>query len=384
MKKTLILLLLCAFCAPTTLSGRHILGGGMRYYYNPNGLLRVEMIVYIDCNGGGAPFDEPAEIAVYNSQTGTLFSSFGVSLANFEVIAIDSLSCNTLGKCFQLGRYDFQLLLPDNDSSYQVIYQRCCRANDITNLLNPGELGFSMNIEITSYSRILKNNSPSWTGNPKLITCVHTPNVIDLSTSNPDGDLLVYSFCEPLTGGGNIITSPDLYSCIGIKPTPPCPPPYDVVPFNIPNYNFNNPLGSASSQLNPVDGHWNFNPDFIGKFSYAVCIQEYRNGILLSTLRHDLTLWVDGQVGTHETNDLIQISCLPNPAGDIVTLTTDIFEGKTIQIELSDLSGKIWLHEKRMNVTPKELLNVSTLPSGVYLVKVLADGKTAIARCVRL
>ncbi len=384
MKNTLFLLLLCAFLAPTTLSGRHILGGGMRYYYTSDGQLKVEMTIYRDCWGNGASFDIPAEIAVYNG-SGVLFTTFSLNDYDYKKLEVDSNTClgqNSL--CIERGIYTFSVSLPEDSETYLIVYQRCCRSMDISNLTNPDQVGFTLEVAITPLARVLKNNSPRWITEPLFNICVHQPIILNQAAAETDGDLLVYSFCQPLTGGGNIFNVPELFSCVGAKPTPPCPPPYDLVPFNIPNYSTNNPVGSASSQLNPIDGQWNITPDYIGKFSYAVCAQEYRNGALLSTLRHDLTLWVDGQVATHETNDLAQINCSPNPAGDVVTLSTDMFEGKTIQIELSDLSGKIWLREKRMNVAPKELLNVSTLPSGVYLVKVWAEGKTAIGKCIRL
>lgn len=244
------------------------------------------------------------------------------------------------------------------------------------------DVGFTLDVEITNQARVLKNNCPRWIADPMFNICVHQPISLDFAASEPEGDILVYTFCPPLVGGGPITTTPDLFSCIGAKPTPPCPPPFEAVPFAIPNYSVNNPLGSVASELNVVNGAWNFTPDFVGKFNYAVCVQEYRNGVLLSSVRRDMTLWVQDLVGTNEAKGFGTLTCSPNPADDAVLLSTEIFEGKNIQIQLSDLSGKVWLEEKRMNVALQELLNINTLPAGVYLVKVLAEGKTATGRFV--
>lgn len=96
-----------------------------------------------------------------------------------------------------------------------------------------------------------------------------------------------------------------------------------------------------------------------------------------------MTLWVQDFVGTNETKGFATLTCSPNPVGNAVLIPTEMFEGKNIQIELTDFSGKIWLAEKRMNVAPKTLLNTGALPPGVYFVRVLGDGKTAAGRFVR-
>ncbi len=385
MKTSFYFLVLCALLAPNLLSARHILGGTMGYYYTQNGQLKVEMVLYRDCGSGGAPFDSPAEIAVYNDATGALLSSFQVYLDSSMAVVVDTQSCAGLfSPCVDRGYYTFSLTLPENDTNYTVVYQRCCRANDITNLLSPADQGLTMQIDITSQARLLRNNSPKWPLDPAFNLCVHQPVDINLSAAEPDGDLLVYSFCSPLLGGGNLLTTPELYSCSGAVPTPPCPPPFNPAPFAVPNYNWTNPLGSAISQLNPTNGVWNITPDFIGKFNYAICVQEYRNGILLSTSLLDLVVFVQDVVGIPETDDLVTLLCTPNPAGDVVFISTEMFAGNTIQIELVDLSGKIWLSEKRENIDSKVQVRVDQLPSGVYLVKILANGKTAAGRIVRL
>ena len=284
--------------------------------------------------------------------------------------------------CVIRGDYTFSLALPDDGNHYTVVYQRCCRANDITNLLNPADQGFTMQIGVASQARLLKNNSPQWLVDPSFNICVHQAAALNLHAVEPDGDLLVYSFCSPLLGGGNITTSPELFSCVGALPMPPCSPPFNTVPFAVPNYDWNNPLGSAISQLNPSNGTWNVTPDFVGKFNYAICVQEYRNGILLSSTLLDLIVFVQDAVAIRETQEIATVNCSPNPAGDVCFISTEMFEGKTIQIELADLSGKIWLAEKRENTAAKEKLKVDQLPSGAYVVRILTPGQTAIGRFV--
>lgn len=376
-----VLLLLVGFI-PTALLGRHILGGSVDYYYTPEGQLQVEMILYLDCTGNNGGFDNPAQIAVYNEDA-ALYTSFEATLTYTEKLPIDSQSCLFHGKCFERGVYRFPLNLPDDASNYIVEYQRCCRAGDITNLINPGDLGFTMSVEITAAARALKNNSPRWVNAPRLNTCAHELVNLDLSAVETDGDLLTYHLCSPLSGGGNLLITPDLFSCSGAVPTPPCPPPFDQLPFAIPDYNFNNPLGSSLAQLDPLTGIWTINPNHLGKFSYAVCVQEHRNGMLLSEVRQDIVLWAEDFAGFQMPKTDLNLECFPNPSSAEVFISTANFEGNTIQIELFDFSGKKWFSEKRENANSKERLDVKNLPNGIYWIRVGTDGVWAAGRFVR-
>ena len=96
-----------------------------------------------------------------------------------------------------------------------------------------------------------------------------------------------------------------------------------------------------------------------------------------------MTLWVQDFVGTGETKGFATLTCSPNPVGDAVLLSTEMLEGKNIRIKLVDVSGKIWLTEKRMNVAPKELLNTGALPPGIYFVNIQAEGQIFSGRFVR-
>lgn len=380
MKKAFRFFILCIWLVPNSLGATHILGGSMGYYYK-NGQLLVEMILYRDCgNSGSAQFDGNASIAVYKPN-GELFLSLQAVLDSVETLDIENLSCNALDfGCVERGYYTFPLSLPADTNNYMVVYQRCCRPSDITNLVNPGEVGNTVNVEITAIARSIQNSSPRWLNTPRFNICPHQAAVLNLGATEPDGDFVLYSFCQPQSGGGNITAAPDLFGCEGALPTPPCPPPFESVPFAVPSYTFNNPLGSDTSVLNLITGDWYVTPNFTGKFNYGVCVMEYNNGLLLSTAQLDLTVWVKDVLGTSESGGFATLNCSPNPASDVVNLSTEMFEGASAQIELIDLAGKIWFSEKRSNVASKEHLNLTALPQGIYIARILTEGKTATGR----
>ena len=47
------------------------------------------------------------------------------------------------------GTYEFDITLDIIDENYLIAYQRCCRSESITNLINPGNFGAVFSVELT-------------------------------------------------------------------------------------------------------------------------------------------------------------------------------------------------------------------------------------------
>jgi len=293
---------ICAFLVlllfPALVEARHIIGGDITYEClgetSPgNKRWRFTMHIYRDCFGNGADFDVPAEFAIYKGSevNNSLYSTFSISNFDFTELVPDTPQCVTKipPVCVQQAVYSFETILPVlTNQSYFIVYQRCCRNNTITNIINPGDVGATYTIELNPAAMAACNNSPTFVNFPPIIICNNLPLVFDHSALDKDGDFLVYSFCPALNGGGNITFSPDLFSCIGAKPTPPCPPPFDQVPYAVPTYTSGSPVGGDPPiTINPATGIITGTPEIIGQFVVAVCVQEYRNGQLMSTVQRE-------------------------------------------------------------------------------------------------
>lgn len=289
---------------------RHIIGGEITYEClgDQNGVRRYRftMRVYRDCFSGGAPFDGQtgggANIAVYrcgvNQNCGN-FTQFN-ALASLEAplrevrsVAPPNFPCLELPRnvCVEEGLYEFELSLPIVDESYHIVYQRCCRNETITNITAPGDAGATYSVEITPAAQNLCNNSPTFDQFPPTVICVGQPLEFDHSATDSDGDQLVYSFCSPQLGGGRFGTPEnpgDPNACNGVVPSPPCPPPFGEVRFVAPTYTFSRPLGgSPQVTINTNSGLITGTPDRLGQFVVGVCVQEFRDGVLLSELKRD-------------------------------------------------------------------------------------------------
>lgn len=272
----------------------HIIGGEITYTCLGNDNYLFTLKVYRDCAGGGAEFDGAsgapfqANLTIYegnsNSETATI--ELGAPIVT-NILPNLSNPCLTVppGVCVEEGVYEFNLTLPESPSSYHVTYQRCCRNNTITNIQLPGEVGATYTMELTPSAQFLCNSSPVFNNLPPIVICANEPIDFDFSATDPDGDDLTYYFCTPFTGGGTNQTQPDVAN--GVAPDPDLPPPYQGVPFAAP-YSAANPMqGNPTVTIDPNTGFITGVPEFLGQYVVGVCVEERRNGQLLSVVRRD-------------------------------------------------------------------------------------------------
>ncbi|MCY7329158.1 MAG: hypothetical protein LH618_11450, partial [Saprospiraceae bacterium] len=200
-----LLFFLCA--SPLALLARHIIGGEITYQCLGEVVagttrFRFTMKVYRDCFGGGAPLDDPAQFAIYRGTyaVNSLFRQFAISnpdVQNIVPLPPDCVS-NVPNVCVEQGTYTFTQdlhKLTDPAQSYFVVYQRCCRNESITNIIDPGSIGATYMVEVSYNAQQVCNNSPVFRNFPPIIICNNFPVDFDHSAIDADGDLLVYSFC---------------------------------------------------------------------------------------------------------------------------------------------------------------------------------------------
>lgn len=293
------LALLVLLSCPVSLLAKHIIGGDITYEYVSDAganskVWRFTMKIYRDCNGGGAPFDSDASIAIYKGTytNNTLYDDFAINFNDFTKLIPDTPQCVTQipNVCVQEAVYVFERTLPISalNESYFVVYQRCCRNESITNIITPGSIGATYMVELTRDAQLANNNSPVFKNFPPIIICNNFPIDFDHSAIDQEGDLLLYEFCAPLEGGGPLLQFPDLSSCIGAKPTPSCGPPFDNVIFITPTYSPGAPMGgNPVVSINQITGLITGTPKLIGQFVVGVCVKEFRGGQLLSVIKRE-------------------------------------------------------------------------------------------------
>lgn len=283
--------------------GAHIIGGEIIYeclgYTNGDPATnsrtyRFTMKIYRDCRGMGADFDSApfgaftASVSIY--QGASLFTT--LYLAAPQETSIDPNPGNPClivpsNVCVEEGVYVFpDIDLPIVNVSYFVSYQRCCRNNTISNIINPGGSGATYTMELTPAAQASCNNSPVFDNFPPIVLCVGEEFTFDHSATDAEGDQLVYELCTPFLGGGLNFNQP--LAGNGIAPDPDLPPPYNGVAFQAPIYTVLSPLGVDSElNLGLTSGILSGIPALTGQFVVGLCVSEYRNGVLMSVVRRD-------------------------------------------------------------------------------------------------
>ena len=291
----------------------HIIGGEITYLCIGNNQYEFTMKIYRDCASSGAQFDSAP--GAFTEGTVTVYRD-GTVVPYIPTVTLDAPTITNIPPdvsnpcliipddvCVEEGLYIFILTLPTDPNSYHIVYQRCCRNNSINNIIFPEDTGATYTIELTpeaqQNSTGCVNNSPTFNNFPPIIICVNEPINFDHSASDSDGDQLVYKFCSPKEGGGTGGTDPgstpmDAALPNGVAPNPDTPPPFDNVTFVSPTYGPLNPMGGDPQvAIDPATGMISGIPNTLGQFVVGVCVEEYRNGVLLSTVKRDFQFNVE-------------------------------------------------------------------------------------------
>jgi gliding motility-associated-like protein len=272
------------------ISGRatHIVGGEMNYTCLGNDQYEITLTIFRDCYNGnpGAFFDDPASIGVFDGATNLLLQEL---LIPFDTDLNDTLDPVLSSECFvappdvcvHTTTYTTIVTLPSNPGGYTLAYQRCCRNVTITNIVDPLDTGATYSVFISEKALMECNSNPKFNTWPPIYICVNEPISFDQSAVDIDGDSIVYKLCTPLVGANP--TDP--------MPQPPFNPPYDPITWIDPPYNEDNMLngfpGGDPLEIDEQTGLLTGTPNTIGQFVVGICVEEYRDGELISTTRRD-------------------------------------------------------------------------------------------------
>ena len=279
----------------------HIVGGDVTYdFVRFNGdstevTFRIIFTLYRDEFSGGAGFDSDAAFGIFQEDSAGRWALYrqirGVNPGGIESIPDPELPCieppSQTG--VQRGTYVFEVTLDVGDRNYMVAYQRCCRNNTIGNILNPEETGAVFDVIITPKAQREGNSSPKFNSFPPIFLCSGIPFEFDHSAQDLEGDVLRYTFCAPFESGGTVDAQTGTLGCCEcVRPDPgQCAPPFENVRYR-PPYTKNAPLaGNPVVSIDNNSGLISGTPEINGQFVVGVCVEEFRDGILISQIRRD-------------------------------------------------------------------------------------------------
>ena len=309
----------------------HLVGGEMTYTHVSGNTYQITLTVYRDDFNGsaGAQFDDPVVIYVYNDN-GAYITEIDIPLSNWQT-AGNYIQEPNVNPCLiipanvriQKGIYTQNITLPNGLTGYHLIYGRCCRNGAlINNLSNPGDQGIGITTHIPP-STTYNNNSPSFNLAPPIFVCLGSPLSKDQSVTDIDGDSLYYKMCTPWQAldPANPANNP------GSPPPFGFGPPFTPVVWQAP-FNENNALGGVPVTVDPNTGLVSGTPNTIGTFVVGICVEEWRNGVLLNTLLRDFPYTVTNcniPTAAIPIVGSVPVSSLPFPT-NIPTTIVGIYE----------------------------------------------------------
>ncbi|MBK6902730.1 MAG: gliding motility-associated C-terminal domain-containing protein [Saprospirales bacterium] len=349
------------------LKASHIVGGDITYKCLGNNKYEIILNVYRDCYYGDplAWFDNPAYIGIYRKsnnslfqQVNMIFSGINDTLNNF---IMDTCLFVPPVVCVHATQYKKIVTIPYDAAGYEILYIRCCRNFPIQNIVSPTTTGSTHCVTLSGPSMLQCNSTPSFGGAAPIFICVNQPLAYDHSAVDPNGDSLVYRLFTPFAGG--TFANP--------QPTPPpIMPPLQLVDWlEVPGQDFyseTNMLGAtppdAPLAINPSTGLLTAFPTLPGFFVVGVAVDEYRNGVLLSTVRRDFQ-YVVGDCGE-------VISTIFAPDSQCDDLSVEFENLSTFADEFIwyfDWGGDLSLTSTQINPT-------FTFPdTGTYIVALIAE-----------
>jgi hypothetical protein len=207
-----------------------------------------------------------------------------VPLSGSETIEIkdtDPCITNPPRVCYVVGRYDFTVSLPASVGGYLLASQVNYRIANINNLTSGySNIGATYTAEIPGTGSVVsgpENNSAQFVGNDLVVVCANNRFEYSFGASDPDGDVLRYSFCEAYRSGTTGNTA---------APTPE--PPFGSVPYGN-SFTGTSPLGDQV-QINSSTGLITGIAPSRGVYVVTVCVEEVRNGKVIASQRKDLQI----------------------------------------------------------------------------------------------
>lgn len=346
----------------------YIAGGQISYECPGFNFFQIAVTIYKPCDYpipiDGAPGSLIApDIFIYAGNSTNPFTENYPQITNIEQVMLPP-DCSGDSLCFEKATYKYGIFLINNGISYHAVWQRCCLQPEIQNIDSAGRVGHTLAITITPESREVCNSTPVF--QHPLFCAIAGENLqFDHSAFDADGDSLVYRFCAPLRGGGvngNGTFFPDGQEPIDL------PPPHQEVPFN---QAVTSAIPIPGLSMDSLTGIITGTPDSAGLYLYGICVEEYRDGILLSESKFEWTTTISGMVSDTKVPEAPNTwTIYPNPTEGSITIDLPTNE-KERPFLLINAQGQVL---RQFSAAVTTTLSLEGFPPGVYFLEAILNG----------
>ena len=288
------LLLIAVFFAKE-ISATHLVGGFISYQYQSltasGARYLVTIKAYRDCRPNpSVDFASNIDVCVYRRDNSQLHKTETFRLISRKPVKpIGRTDCpEALNTCLEEAIYQKIVDLPTSTFGYILKWEVCCRNTQVNLRDDPteGQPFIGQTYQTIIPPTNVRNSSPYFSEVPVPFICINdTTDAINYAI-DPDGDSLVYRLATPWYGASLSINYP------GCTQNYFAPVPISNSDYR-PGFNGQIPFGATGYvDINPRNGITRYFARQTGNYALAIDLDEYRNGVLLSSTRLDLQILV--------------------------------------------------------------------------------------------
>jgi len=249
----------------------HAVGIDLSYICLGGNQYEFTVSLYRDCDGISAPTSINVDIGSASCGINSSVSLSQTSMQEVSQICATSLSNTTCngGTLPGIEQYVYTgtFSMPAQCSDWVTSYSLCCRNAGITNLTSPSNQNLYVEAHIDNTGGNC-NSSAQFTSLPVPYICVNQVFSYNHSAVDPDGNTLVYTLIDPLTGAGSPISHTG-----GTSAT--------------------NPISAGGTfTFDANTGQMQFTPDIQQQAVVTVLIEEYNGATLVGSTMRDLQVVV--------------------------------------------------------------------------------------------
>ena len=279
----------------------HLVGGEFQITHKGNLRYDINLHVYGDAAGlvvgnGTTTGNQDSYVAVstFSKRTNQLVETMQLNLSSTGFVPYTNPKCTSGSISTKILNYytnrEMSPGLYNDPMGYYIVWERCCRNGAISNIFDPGETGL---VYYAEFPAVVNNNQPFINSSPVLppmppdYLCVNSLFRYSMKAYDEDGDRLVYSLSQPLSGYSSS-TDP--------RPSIPRSAPYRPVSWKGGYDQFVQIRGNPNLAIDPQTGMLSVKPLAAGLYVFAFKVEEYRNNIKIGEVRRDIQVKVNNCV----------------------------------------------------------------------------------------
>lgn len=297
--KFILTILIAVLASFQSANATHVAGADITYMHLGGDTFRITVSVFEDCAGApGALLGTTISVRISNAcgfpvQTLTFQRIENIEVSQLCPAEQPSSTCNNGSLPGMRQKVYQQDVVLAQCNSYTIAWGIANRNQSVNLDVVGSTLFFAVDASLDNLTAP-ENNSPTFNSQPIPYVCANQLVNYSFGVSETDGDSLVYSFADPL---GGTLANP-------------------IILAYQPGYTTLQPLPGIT--IDASTGLLTFTPTLQGNFVVVVMVQEFRNGVLVGSVKRDI--------------QFVVISCTNFPPDNVAGVITNL-NGDAVQTD---------------------------------------------------